>query len=428
MNETLEIPVKKSESFELEKEGLFQKAIRGGVWVFTLNVLDKGLNFIKVLILARLLTPKDFGLVGIAWLAISALETFSQTGFQAALIQRKGKIDEFLDTAWVIQVLRGIFLFALLFFFAPLVEKFFGSHGVTPVLRFLGLTLIIGGLSNIGMITFIKELDFRKQFAYQISGTLLDFLVAIPLAFILRDVWALVYSQVAGTAMRTVVSYFLHPYKPRLNFDREKAHKLFSFGRWVTAYTMMIFLITNGDDAFVGKFLGVTALGLYQMAYRISNLPATEITHVISQVMLPLYSKLQDDVTALRDAYLRTLKFVSILSFPFAGLIFIFAPVFVNLILGEKWMPMVGALRVLTVYALVRSLSSTTGSIFQAVGKPNILMVLALMALIILLLLIFPLGIKLKLIGVSLAVTIPVVLSGIIALYITVCVILKKNK
>src|ERR1700752_4735417 len=113
MNGTLEISVEKPESFELEGKGLFQKAIRGGVWVFTLNVLDKGLGFIKVLILARLLTPKDFGLVGIAWLAISALETFSQTGFQAALIQRKGKIDEFLDTAWVIQFLRGIFLFAL---------------------------------------------------------------------------------------------------------------------------------------------------------------------------------------------------------------------------------------------------------------------------------------------------------------------------
>ncbi len=415
MNETLEIPIEKSESFRLEKEGLFQKTIRGGGWVFTLNILDKGLNFVKVLILARLLTPEDFGLVGIAWLAILSLETFSQTGFQAALIQRKGKIDEFLDTAWVIQFLRGILLFALLFFLAPLAEKFFNSSGVTPVLRFLGLTLIIGGLSNIGMVTFIKELNFRKQFAYQISGTLSDFLVAIPFALILRDVWALAWGQIAGATMRTIVSYFLHPYKPRLKFDLEKAHELFSFGRWVTVSTIIIFFFTNGDNAFVGKFLGITALGLYQMAYRISNLPATEIAHVISQVAFPAYSKLQESLPRLKEAYLKVFQLIVFLAFPAAGLIFVLASDFTKIFLGEKWMPMVPAMQVLCIFGVTRALNATTGSIFQAVGRPSIIAKVSFIQLIFLAVIIYPLVKMSNLVGVAWAVTLANFLCFVLA-------------
>jgi O-antigen/teichoic acid export membrane protein len=136
---------------------------------------------------------------------------------------------------------------------------------------------------------------------------------------------------------------------------------------------VFIFFLTEGDDAFLGKVLGLTALGFYQMAHRISNLPATEITHVISQVTFPAYAKLQDSPQGLRDAYLRVLKLTALLSIPAAAGIFVLAPELTRILLGEKWLPMVPVMRVMVIGGAVRSIGATMGPVFQAVGKPQIL-------------------------------------------------------
>ena len=170
--------------------------------------------------------------------------------------------------------------------------------------------------------------------------------------------------------------------------------------------SILIFLITQGDDIFVGKLLGTTALGLYQLAYRISNMPATEITHVISQVTFPAYSKLQDNLPKLREAYLRTLQFTAFLSIPIAGLIFILAPDFTRIFLGEKWMPMVPAMQVLAIFGLMRALSGAGGQIVNAVGKPKFTTYFSAIQLAILASIIYPFTLEYGILGTSVAVII----------------------
>jgi O-antigen/teichoic acid export membrane protein len=167
---------------------------------------------------------------------------------------------------------------------------------------------------------------------------------------------------------------------------------------------MLIFLITQGDDIFVGKLLGVTALGFYQLAYRISNMPATEITQVISQVTFPAYSKLQDDIPKLKEAYLKVLQLTAFLSFPIAGLIFVLAPDFTKIFLGEKWIPMVPAMMVLVWWGVIRAIGGINGSLLQAVGEPDILTKLNVIKLVIIIILIYPFSIKWGIVGTSLAV------------------------
>jgi O-antigen/teichoic acid export membrane protein len=196
----------------------------------------------------------------------------------------------------------------------------------------------------------------------------------------------------------------LHPYRPRIRFEKEKFQDLFGFGRWVLGSSILVFLITQGDDIFVGKMLGVAALGFYQMAYLISNLSATEITHVISQVTFPAYSKLQDDLTKLREAYLKILQLTTFISIPLAGGIFIFAPEFTKIFLGDKWMPMVPAIEVLVLAGLLRSISATTGPVFQAVGKPEIVTKWQPVRLFVLLAVIYPFTVQWGILGTSLAV------------------------
>jgi O-antigen/teichoic acid export membrane protein len=228
--------------------------------------------------------------------------------------------------------------------------------------------------------------------------------VAVSAAFILRSVWALVFGLLAGNLARCVVSYFIHSYRPHFTWDLTRAKELFGFGKWILGSSILVFLITQGDDIFVGKLLGVAALGFYQMAYRISNMPATEITHVISRVTFPAYSKIQDNLPRLRESYLRVLQLTAFLSFPVAGLIFVLAPDFTRIFLGEKWMPMVPAMMVLVFAGLIRSIGATTGPIFQAVGKPKIITKWQPVRLLVLVALIYPFTIQWGILGTSLAV------------------------
>jgi len=387
-----------------QPESLSKRVVRGGIWVFGLRIANRSLGFIRTIILARLLAPHDFGLFGIAVLAIATLETFSQTGFQAALVQKKKNVKPYLDTAWTISAIRGIILFLILFSSAPFIANFFDSAQAELVIRVIAVFTLLSGFRNTGIIFFQKELEFNKQFLYEISATLVDLTVAIILAFTLRNVWALVWGGLAANFVRVFMSYIIHPYRPRIKLEREKFQELFGFGKWILGSSIFVFLITQGDDIFVGKMLGVTALGLYQMAYLISNLPATEITHVISQVTFPAYSKLQDDLPKLREAYLKILQLTTFISIPLAGGIFIFAPEFTKIFLGDKWMPMVPAIEALALAGLLRSISATTGSVFQAVGKPEIVTKWQPVRLFVLLAVIYPFTVRWGILGTSLAV------------------------
>lgn len=378
--------------------------VKSGLWVFALRMLNRALGFIRTIILARLLAPEDFGLLGIALLSISMLETFSKTGFDSALIQKKENVESYLDTAWTVSALRGILLFFILLFSAPLIARFFNTPAAAQVIRVIALFTLLAGLRNIGILFFQKELEFNKQFSYEFSATLVDLTVAITLAFILRNVWALVWGGLAASLVRLVLSYVLHPHRPRMRIDREGFQELFGFGKWVLTSGILVFLVTQGDDILVGKLLGVTALGLYQMAYTLSNLPATEVTHMISKVTFPAYSKFQDDVPRLRQAYLRVLQLTAFVSFPLAGGILIFAPDFIRIFLGNKWIPMVPAVQVLVLAGLVRSIAATTGPIFHATGKPRIDTIWQIVRLLVLSTFIYPLTLRLGIFGTSIAV------------------------
>jgi len=401
------------DNFNDSGKSLSQRAVRGGFWVFLLRTTQQLFNFVRLIILARILSPNDFGLMGIALLTMATLDTFSQTGFQQALIQKKEDIKPYLDSAWTVLILRGFILFAILFFIAPYAATFFNAPEAKPIVQVIGFAVLFQAFTNIGVVYFQKELEFNKQFIYHLSGTLADFVVAISAALILRSVWALVFGLLAGNFARFVVSYLIHPYRPHLSSDLRKTKELFGFGKWILGSSVLIFLITQGDDIFVGKLLGATALGFYQMAYRISNIPATEITHVISQVTFPAYSKLQDNIPKLREAYLKVLQVTAFLSFPIAGLIFVLAPDFTKIFLGEKWMPMVPAMQVLVFAGLVRSIAATTGPIFHAVGKPKIDTKWQIVRLFALAALIYPFTIKWGILGASIVVFLSIFVSNI---------------
>lgn len=398
---------KKSSKFLLSSDGtLKRKVIRGGFWVFALRIFRRGFEFIRTLVLARLLAPEDFGLMGIALLAMSALESFSQTGISHALIQKNEDIKEYLDTAWTIQVIRGLIIAGILFFGAALVGTFFGEPNAVPLTRALALSEIFKAFTHIGVVYFQKELEFHKQFVYQLSGTLADLLVSIPAAIILRNPWALVYGLLAGNFVRLIFSFIVSVQKLSVSINRKYCKQLINFGKYIFLQSIVLFLLTQGDDAFVGRYLGAAALGVYQLGYRIANITATELTHVISSITFPAYSKLQNNQKKLRKALKETLNLTSFFAFPIAGGIFILAPEFTRLFLGEQWLEVIPIIRILVLEGLMRSLAATFGPIYRATANLKIPLQINIIQLVVLTISILPFSARWGVEGTAIAVTI----------------------
>jgi len=387
-------------------ERLSQRVVYAGFWAFALRITDRLFGLARTIVLARVLSPNDFGLFGIALLGLSALNTFSQTGFQAALVQKKGDIKPYLNTAWTLQVIRGFVLAGILFGIAPYVASFFEEPMAAPLLRVLGLSAVFQGLTNIGVVYFQKELEFHKRFIYMFSGTLADLGVAIPAALILRNAWALVFGLLAGNFVRMVVSYFVHSYRPRLLLRRHQFSELYSFGKWLWIESIANFVTHNGDDILVGKILGAVPLGLYQMAYKISNIGATEITNAVSSITFPAYSKLRDRHEQIRTGYLRTVLITSAASVPLGGVVLVLAPEFTQLFLGSQWLPMVPAMRLLAVWGIERSIIATVPPVLLSMGEPRRVAYINLIRLAVMAVTIFPLTVKWGITGTAISVLI----------------------
>jgi PST family polysaccharide transporter/lipopolysaccharide exporter len=351
---------------------LTEQTVKSGIWATVTNVLDRGLQLLMIAILARMLTPADFGLLGIALLTLTAFKRFSNIGFDQALIQKaSGNVDGYLNTYWSIEILRGAALGGILFLIAPFVAGFFGEPRATPILQVIALTPVLLGLRNPGIVYFKKNLEFHKQFAYTMSGSVTNFAVALAVALATQSVWALVLGYVASDAARLLASYAVHGYRPWPQFDLEVARDLFGFGKWITGSESVYFLINQGDDAVIGWLLSAASLGLYQVAYQFAKAPATEISQIISSVAFPAYAKLQDDVPALRSAFFRTLQVTMVISFPAAVGIAVVAPTFVEAVLGPGWEPAVPVMRLVAVYGLFIALGSAYSPVWKAIGRPD---------------------------------------------------------
>jgi PST family polysaccharide transporter/lipopolysaccharide exporter len=352
--------------------GVKERAVKSGIWVTLINVFDRGLQFAKIIILARLLSPTDIGLLGIALLALAVLEQFSEFGIDRALIQRKGEnVDEYLNTAWTIEIARSALVVGAAFVAAPYIAVFFNEPRSADLIIAIAFAAELFRLRNPGVVYFRKNLDFHKQFAYTLAGSVVNAGVTIGTAFVFRSVWAFVFGRVAGNVVMVVLSYAIHQYRPWPEFDRARAGELLDYGKWILGSSIVLFLINQGDDAFLGWFLTASALGIYQLAYRVSNAPATEITNVISNVVFPAYSRIQSDATRLRNGYFRTIQLTTLISFPLAAGIVVTAPAFVRGFLGEQWLPMIEPMQILAIGGAIRSLDASTGPLLDAVGRPD---------------------------------------------------------
>jgi lipopolysaccharide exporter len=369
-----------------------RRVITSSAWVFSIRVLQQLCAAVRIIVLARIISAEDFAIFGMVLLILSILEILSNFGFKQALIQKSGDVGFYLDTVWSINVVKGLAAAGLLFMSAPFIADFFDIKNASILLRVVSISFVLSGLINISVVYFEKELEFSKYFAFEMLSSFVNLVVTIALAIILRNIWAMVFGNIAGYFTRCGVSYIISSYRPRFNISLSKAKELFSFGKWILTGGIVEFILKKGDSIFVGKFLGGAALGIYQVAFMAANLVGTEMINIVARVMFPAYSILQDNSMKIKDGYLKVLIFVCMVSFSFSSFIIVFGNDIIRILLGDKWISMVPAMQVFAVYAVIRAVGSTATPVFRGLGRPDITVKLHMGKLGLLALFIYPLS------------------------------------
>lgn len=371
--------------------GYFQQSLKGVGWVAALRGSTRAIALIKAALIARILLPAEFGLFGIAFFTLAFLEVLTETGVNTVLLQKKQGIKDFLPTALSISILRAIFIATVLFFCAPFVANFFKLPEATGLIRATSLVSLLRGFINPSIVLFQKNLEFGRDFVFRASVFSFDAVVAILVTYITRSPMGLVWGLVAGVILEIILSYLM--IKPRVwpAWRGEKAKYIIRRGKWMTGAGIFQFFFREGDDAVVGRTLGSSALGLYQMAYKIATLPISEVADVLAKVTLPVFVKIGSDKARLKKAYFKTTLAVSAFAF-FAGVgLIIFAELLVRIILGENWLAAVPALQVVSVYAILRASLQPSLTLLISLDKQENLTMITLVGIVAMFVSIFPL-------------------------------------
>jgi O-antigen/teichoic acid export membrane protein len=359
--------------------------------IFTSTFIYRLIIVIIGIILSRILSPKEAGLLAISYFMINIFKVFMNNGIGDAVIYEKKPNQNFLNTAHTSILIFSIIAYLLLYLIAPVISNFFKDKELTILIRLLSLFFIFSSIGKIPGKILEKNLLFKKKIIPEILSSFIFLFIVIFLAYNNYGIYSFIYGLLISILFENLYLFITNKTKLKIQFDYKIFKKIINYGHNIFLSSLIIYLLLNIDDFIIGKMLGLEILGFYAAAYIISNTPATQITHIANKLMFPLYSKRKSNLLNLKKTYLLNLELATIGSFFLTGIIFTFIPEMVNFILGEKWMPIILITRILCIGGMIRSVTATTGELFKAIGKTELLKKYSFIQLILLLIILFPL-------------------------------------
>ena len=344
--------------------------LHGSMWTIGLRWAARITGLISTVILARLLTPADYGIVTIAMLIVGTVEMFSQTGQNAAVIRNPKATREHYDSAWTISLILGLSLGAIVLAATPLTTAYFHEPRAKPVVQILALRVALLGLQNVGTINFRRELKFHKQFFFTVWPELISFVVTVAGAFLLRNYWALVIGIMTKQVATVVLSYVMEPYRPRLCFD--KVNEIWSFSIWMFFRNIGVQLNAQIDKIAIGGVVGTAFMGRYDVARDIAISPTQELINPMVIVLFPVMAKVQHDPEQRRKLYLTVLYWSALICVSTSIGVSLVAQDLVDLVLGPKWHDVIPLVPWFALAFGVLGLSNSVYSSFDTIGRPGV--------------------------------------------------------
>jgi O-antigen/teichoic acid export membrane protein len=364
--------------------GLTHSTLRGFFWMFLGTGAQAALQLLVLIVLTRLLSPKDFGMVEAASVVIGFTTIFSQLGVGPAVVQRAKLEEKHLRTAFTLSLLFGAALTALIWFFAPLISGFFRIEELAPVLRAMSFTFFLQSISVIAESLVQRNLQFRRLANVEILAFGLGFAgVGVTLAIQGFAVWALVGAYLSQALIKTIILLMIQPHPKMPLMERTAFRDLMVFGTGFTLARIGNYLAGQGDKLVVGRWLGPEALGLYGRSYQLMSVPASLFGQVVDRVLFPVMARIQEEPERLALAFRRGVALVAIVIMPVSGALFLLAPELVYLLLGPGWDEVVtpfqifaGGMLFRTSYKISDSICRATGAVYRRAWRQAVFAIL----------------------------------------------------
>jgi PST family polysaccharide transporter len=316
--------------------------------------------------------PEDFGTVGMSLIIIGLVSIVNESGLTTSIIQRKDLKDSHLYTAFWTNIITGFLLYAATFFLSPFIADFFNNDYVELVIKVASLSFLISSVTIVHRSLLSKNLRFKAIATTEIIGSFISGIFALYLALSGFGLWSLVAKNLINDLVVVLLTLIIYPWKPSLQFSKTKFYELFGFGFNVICSNLLGYFRQNLDYIIIGRFMGAELLGYYTLAYTLASFPATKITPIITRVVFPTFSLLQDDITRFKKGYMKLVSSLALITIPsLIGLALVATELIIQ-VYGEKWSPSIVPLQILCLLGLIDSISDTSRSVFYSKGFPEI--------------------------------------------------------
>lgn len=348
---------------------LKRKAVSGMVWSSFQKFGTMGISFVSNIVLARLLSPEDYGCIGMLMIFILVANTFIDGGFGSALIQKKEPTQEDYSTIFYCNLFVSIVLYLALFAFAPLIARFYNLPLLSSVLRVQGLVLILNSLSIIQQNRLRKQLLFKKLANVSIISAVLSLVITIYLAYLGWGVWSLVVQQLMMSGFNAVLYWIVGKWNPSFVFSRQSFKELFGFGWFILLSNLINTLCNNVQGLLIGRFFSPVTMGLYTQAMKLEGVASTSFSSVVDQVSYPLLSTVQNDKQMMISVLRKLIMSLAYICFPMMILLILIGDSLVTLLYSAKWIECVPYFRILCVAGIATCLQNINYYAVAAIGK-----------------------------------------------------------
>jgi len=356
------------------------RAVKSVKWTAFNEIVSRSIRPITILILARLLTPADFGIVGVATIVTGLAQIFQEFGLGKTLIQRETEVNKSANIIFWANIMLSLFLYLIIFLSAPLIAKFFYEPKAIDVLRVLCLQIVLFSLVSVHQALFQRKFQFKQIFFIKLSSGIIPAVVSIPLALLGYGVWSLVYGTLAGAVVQIFFYWRASLFRPQLSFDFQLARRLFKFSSWVTLEAFLGWLIIWGDSIVLGHFLGIKELGVYRVGI-------TSLMFIFGFFFNPLipiayssFSRLQSNLSEVKQAFLTITKLAAAVSLPIGFGLAILAKPIASIVFGQRWSGIEFIISILAISEAISWLVGHNPEVYRAIGRPSVNSILLIVA------------------------------------------------
>lgn len=354
--------------------GLKQKTVSGVTWSFIERFSVQGIHFITNIIMARLLTPDDYGLIGMLAIFMSLSQVFIDGGFSSALVQAKHRDEADFSTVFYINFVISLVLYGILFVAAPYIASFYNQPLLTSITRVYAMNLIINSLVAVNKTKLVIAVDFKMQSKISLIVAIISGCVGIYFAYTGLGVWALVIQMLSAAVVNVMVSYYYVKWFPHLLFSWGSFHRLFRFGSKLLAATIISSIYSNLYTLIIGKRFSASSLGYYTRADQFAQFAGTNISGILTRVCFPVLSSIQDDDNRLLLAYRKYIQVTAFIMFPIILLLCGVAEPLVLVLLGKKWSDSIPLLQILSLAYLFNGIVLINLNLLYVKGRSDLVL------------------------------------------------------